>query len=60
VFTHITTYMLTEPLERPLCIEGSDDFVASAAASIVTGWNEPVPGRDYTPLKSTVFSRRTI
>jgi hypothetical protein len=38
-----------------LCIEGSDDFVTSAAASIVTGWNEPVPGRDYTPLKSTVF-----
>ena len=38
-----------------LCIEGSDDFVISAAASIVTGWNEPVPGRDYTPLKSTVF-----
>jgi len=38
-----------------LCIEGSDDFVTSAAASIVTGWNEPVPGRDYTPLKSTAF-----
>jgi len=38
-----------------LCIEGSDDFVTSAAASTVTGWNEPVPGRDYTPLKSTVF-----
>jgi hypothetical protein len=38
-----------------LCIEGSDDFVTSAAASIVTGWNEPVPGRDYTPLKRTAF-----
>ena len=26
--------------------EGSSSFVASAAASIATGWNEPAPGRD--------------
>ena len=33
-------------------------FVASAAASIITGWSEPVPGRDF-PLKSSL-SRRTV
>jgi hypothetical protein len=27
-------------------IEGSDSFVTSAAASTVTGWNEPVPERE--------------
>ena len=42
-----------------LYIEGSDRFVASAAASIATGWNEPVPGRIH-PLKSSAFSRRTF
>jgi hypothetical protein len=30
-----------------------------AAVSIVTRWNEPVPGRDLAPLKPTVFSRCT-
>ena len=30
-----------------LCTEGFSSFVASAAASIATGWNEPVPGRVY-------------
>src|ERR1019366_6571647 len=38
-----------------LSIEGSDSFVASAAASIATGWNEPVPGREFHPLKSSAF-----
>jgi hypothetical protein len=38
-----------------LSIEGSDGFVASAAASIVTGRNEPIPARTHIPLKSTVF-----
>jgi len=38
-----------------LYIEGSDDFVTSIAASIATGWNEPVPRWVYLPLKSTVF-----
>ncbi|MFZ1137791.1 MAG: hypothetical protein WAN76_01345, partial [Candidatus Sulfotelmatobacter sp.] len=28
---------------------------ASAAASIATGWNEPVPGREFHPLKSSAF-----
>jgi hypothetical protein len=43
-----------------LSIESSDNFVASAAASIATGWSEPVPGRELHPLKSSAFSRRTV
>jgi hypothetical protein len=35
--------------------ESSDSFVASAAASIATGWSEPVPGREFHPLKSSAF-----
>jgi hypothetical protein len=42
-----------------LSTEGFSDLVASTAASVVTGWNEPVPGRGYLPLKSTAFPRRT-
>ena len=38
-----------------LYIESSDNFVASAAASIATGWSEPVPGRELHPLKSSAF-----
>ena len=38
-----------------LYTEGSDSFVASAAASIATGWSEPVPGRELHPLKSSAF-----
>src|ERR1700736_2274513 len=38
-----------------LSIESSDSFVASTAASIATGWSEPVPGRELHPLKSSAF-----
>ena len=38
-----------------LYTESSDRFVASAAASIATGWSEPVPGRELHPLKSSAF-----
>jgi hypothetical protein len=31
--------------------EGFSSFVASAAASIATGWSEPVPGRDFSPAE---------
>ena len=34
---------------------GSDSFVAFTAAPIATGWNEPVPGREFHPLKITAF-----
>jgi len=39
--------------QATLYTESSDSFVASAAASIATGWSEPVPGRELHPLKST-------
>src|SRR5262249_43763823 len=38
-----------------LSIESSDSFVTSAAVSIATGWNQPVPGRELHPLKSSAF-----
>src|SRR5437867_2125208 len=41
--------------QATLSIESSDSFVASAAASIATGWSEPVPGRELHPLKSSAF-----
>jgi hypothetical protein len=31
--------------------EGFSSFVASATASIATGWNEPAPGRDSSPAE---------
>jgi hypothetical protein len=41
--------------QATLYTESSDSFVASAAASIATGWNEPVPGRELHPLKSSAL-----
>ena len=38
-----------------LYTESSDSSVASAAASIATGWSEPVPGRELHPLESSAF-----
>jgi len=35
--------------QATLYTESSDSFVASAAASIATGWSEPVPGRELHP-----------
>src|SRR5580700_5108306 len=41
--------------QATLYTESSDSFVASAAAPIATGWSEPVPGREFHPLKSSAF-----
>src|SRR6267143_332305 len=41
--------------QATLYTESSDSFVASAAASIATGWSEPVPGRELHPLESSAF-----
>jgi hypothetical protein len=38
-----------------LYTESSDGFVAYAAASVATGWSEPVPGWEFHPLKSSAF-----
>ena len=42
-----------------LYIEGFSGFVTYTAASIASGWSEPVPGRDLHPLKTTTFPQRT-
>jgi outer membrane protein OmpA-like peptidoglycan-associated protein len=42
-----------------LCTRGFSSLVASTAALIATGWSEPVPGRDFHPLRISAFSRRT-
>ena len=42
-----------------LCTKGFSSFVASTAASVATGRSDPVPGRDFHPLKNSAFSRRT-
>jgi hypothetical protein len=42
-----------------LFTEGFSGFVTSTTASIVTGRNEPVPGRDFHLLLTSAFSRRT-
>ena len=53
-FTHVMACTLAES-PSTLSIESSDSFVASAAASIATGWSGPVPGRELHPLKSSAF-----
>src|ERR1700758_265971 len=49
-FTHVTACTLAESLLRPSSTGGFSSFVASTAAPIATGWNEPVPGWDLHPL----------
>ena len=58
-FTHVTACTLAESLSRLSSIEGFSGFVTSATAPIATGWNEPVPGRDFHPLWTKRLSRRT-
>jgi hypothetical protein len=42
-----------------LCTGGFSGFVTSTAAPIVTGRNEPAPRRDFHPLWTSAFARRT-
>ena len=42
-----------------LYAEGFSSFVTSTATSFATGRSEPVPGRDFHPLWTSTFSRRT-
>ena len=58
-FTRITACRLAESPLRPVCLEGSDGFVASTAAPIATGWSDPVAGWELHPLKINTFPRRT-
>ena len=59
-FTRVTACRLAESPYATLYTEGSDGFVASTAAPIATGWSDPVPGRDFHPLWTSAFSRRTV
>ena len=54
-FTCVMACTLAKSPTATLYTEGSDDFVASAAASIATGRSEPVPGWDSHPLKMNAF-----
>ena len=54
-FTCIMACTLAKSPIATLYTEGSDGFVASAAASIATGRSEPVPGWDSHPLKMNAF-----
>src|SRR5262245_59659470 len=36
-------------------IESFDSLVTYVVVSIATGWSEPVPGREFHPLKSSAF-----
>jgi len=58
-FTHVTGLHARRVAYATFYTEGFSSFVASAAASIATGWNEPVPGRISLPLRTNAFSRRT-
>jgi hypothetical protein len=54
-FTCVMACTLAKSPTATLYTEGSDDFVAFAAASIATGRSEPVPGWDSHPLKMNAF-----
>jgi hypothetical protein len=47
LYEHVAPKLVLVPT---LYIESSESFVASTAASIATGWSEPVPGRDHGAL----------
>jgi len=54
VYSHYGLYARQVAIAT-LYTEGFNDFVASAVASIATGWSEPVPGRDLHPLLTSTF-----
>jgi hypothetical protein len=43
-FTHVPACMLAKSPNGTLYTEDSDEFVASFAAPIATGWNDQLPG----------------
>jgi len=46
--------------ETVLCVGGFDGFVTSTTAPTATGWSDPVAGREFHPLKTFTFARRTL
>ena len=59
MFTFVTACKLAGSPIATLFIKGFSGFVTSTTAPIATGWSEPVPGRDFPPLRISAFSRRT-
>ncbi len=63
-FTHITACMYGLHARRvaiaTLYTEGSNDFVASAVASIATGWERTSSRAGLSPAVDQCLSRRTI
>lgn len=55
----ITACMLTKSPNETLYTGGLSGFIASAAAPIVTGWGDPVPGWDLHPVLTIALSRCT-
>jgi hypothetical protein len=49
VLLHVTACRLAKSPKATLYTGGFDIFVSSDIAPIATGWNEPVPGRDFRP-----------
>jgi hypothetical protein len=49
VLLHVTACRLAKSPKATLYTGGSGIFVSSDIAPIATGWNEPVPGRDFQP-----------
>ena len=46
---HVTACRLAKSPKATLYTGGFGIFVSSDIAPIATGWNEPVPGRDFRP-----------
>jgi hypothetical protein len=49
VLLHVTACRLAKSPKATLYTGGFGIFVSSDIAPIATGWNEPVPGRDFRP-----------
>jgi len=54
-FTHVMACTLAESAKLPSTPKAPTASLPLRAASIATGWSEPVPGRELHPLKSSAF-----
>ena len=50
-FTHVTACMLTESPMRPSTPKASAASLPPLLLRLLTGWNEPAPGRDFSPAE---------
>ncbi len=59
MFILITACRFARRPDAATCLPGSDGFVTSAAAGIVSRPERPLPGRDLHPLEHSTLARRT-